>query len=196
MADAIVAALTRADAVAGRSEPVAHRAGRRHRWRRWGHGVGRRRRVRLRAGSRMTSAILATTLAMPFEQRFDDGPSSISAAAAPASASERRPLGASEYSVQLSGNTIYLSSPGDLLPRKNVQVHPAARRRWVTWSMLRWSPPPSAIISTLSTSSKAILRLRSRFAGEALLRTRDWRGSPGASSRHYRGRLRPRGPSS
>jgi ethanolamine utilization protein EutA len=31
-------------------------------------------------------------------------------------------LGASEYSVQLSGNTIYLSSPGELLPRKNVQV--------------------------------------------------------------------------
>jgi ethanolamine utilization protein EutA len=31
-------------------------------------------------------------------------------------------LGASEYSVQLSGNTIYLSSPGQLLPRKNLQV--------------------------------------------------------------------------
>ena len=31
-------------------------------------------------------------------------------------------IGASEYSVQLSGNTIYISSPGDLLPRKNLQV--------------------------------------------------------------------------
>lgn len=31
-------------------------------------------------------------------------------------------VGASEYSVQLSGNTIYLSSPGELLPRKNLQV--------------------------------------------------------------------------
>ena len=31
-------------------------------------------------------------------------------------------LGASEYSVQLSGNTIYLSNPGQLLPRKNLQV--------------------------------------------------------------------------
>ena len=31
-------------------------------------------------------------------------------------------LGASEYSVQLSGNTIYISSPGELLPRKNLQV--------------------------------------------------------------------------
>ena len=37
-------------------------------------------------------------------------------------------LGASEYSVQLSGNTIYLSSPGALLPRKNLQVlQPAIR---------------------------------------------------------------------
>lgn len=31
-------------------------------------------------------------------------------------------LGASEYSVQLSGNTTYISSPGRLLPRRNVQV--------------------------------------------------------------------------
>src|SRR5262249_55146827 len=34
-------------------------------------------------------------------------------------------LGASEYSVQLSGNTVYISNPRDLLPRKNLQVvHP------------------------------------------------------------------------
>jgi ethanolamine utilization protein EutA len=31
-------------------------------------------------------------------------------------------LGASEYSVQLSGNTSYISSPGTLLPRRNLQV--------------------------------------------------------------------------
>lgn len=31
-------------------------------------------------------------------------------------------LGASEYSVQLSGNTTYISSPGRLLPRRNLQV--------------------------------------------------------------------------
>lgn len=31
-------------------------------------------------------------------------------------------LGASEYSVQLSGNTVSVSSPRDLLPRKNLQV--------------------------------------------------------------------------
>ena len=31
-------------------------------------------------------------------------------------------LGASEYSVQLSGNTSYISDPGSLLPRRNLQV--------------------------------------------------------------------------
>ena len=31
-------------------------------------------------------------------------------------------IGASEYSVQLSGNTVYLSTPGVLLPRRNLQV--------------------------------------------------------------------------
>jgi len=31
-------------------------------------------------------------------------------------------VGASEYSVQLSGNTVYISSPGALLPRRNLQV--------------------------------------------------------------------------
>ena len=31
-------------------------------------------------------------------------------------------LGASEYSVQLSGNTSYISSPGVLLPKRNLQV--------------------------------------------------------------------------
>ncbi len=33
-------------------------------------------------------------------------------------------LGASEYSVQLSGNTTFVSAPGTLLPRKNLQVVP------------------------------------------------------------------------
>ena len=31
-------------------------------------------------------------------------------------------LGASEYSVQLSGNTVYVSNPRELLPRRNLQV--------------------------------------------------------------------------
>lgn len=33
-------------------------------------------------------------------------------------------LGASEYSVQLSGNTTFVSVPGELLPRRNLQVIP------------------------------------------------------------------------
>jgi ethanolamine utilization protein EutA (predicted chaperonin) len=37
-------------------------------------------------------------------------------------------LGASEYSVQLSGNTIYISDPASLLPRKNLQVLQPAYR--------------------------------------------------------------------
>src|SRR5260370_8403784 len=31
-------------------------------------------------------------------------------------------LGASEYSVQLSGNTSYITNPAELLPRRNLQV--------------------------------------------------------------------------
>src|SRR4029077_9226382 len=31
-------------------------------------------------------------------------------------------IGASEYSVQISGNTVYVSNPAQLLPRKNLQV--------------------------------------------------------------------------
>jgi ethanolamine utilization protein EutA len=31
-------------------------------------------------------------------------------------------IGASEYSVQLSGNTVYISNPAELLPRRNLQV--------------------------------------------------------------------------
>jgi ethanolamine utilization protein EutA len=37
-------------------------------------------------------------------------------------------LGASQYSVQLSGNTSYISSPGALLPRRNLQVIQPAYR--------------------------------------------------------------------
>jgi len=31
-------------------------------------------------------------------------------------------IGASEYSVQISGNTVYISNPAELLPRRNLQV--------------------------------------------------------------------------
>src|SRR5258708_3165394 len=77
-------------------------------------------------------------------------------------------LGASEYSVQLSGNTSYISAPGALLPRRNLQVlqpdylpsdttHPdavaaAIRRHLVAFDVdadrevalaLRWQGAPS-----------------------------------------------------
>ena len=77
-------------------------------------------------------------------------------------------LGASEYSVQLCGNTIFISEPGVLLPRKNLQVvpmplalgehiDPAKWRRRIarsscaidlakarrTTRSLRWSGPPT-----------------------------------------------------
>ncbi len=78
-------------------------------------------------------------------------------------------LGASEYSVQLSGNTTFVSRPGALLPRKNLQVvplnfalpeqiEPAAVAQALRQSLqrhdvqegeqdnaisLRWSGPPS-----------------------------------------------------
>ncbi len=77
-------------------------------------------------------------------------------------------LGASEYSVQLSGNTSYISAPGALLPRRNLQVlqpdcvpgetvdpggiAAAIRRHLVAFDIdpdrdvalaLRWQGPPS-----------------------------------------------------
>jgi ethanolamine utilization protein EutA len=78
-------------------------------------------------------------------------------------------LGASEYSVQLSGNTSYISAPGKLLPRRNLQVvlppfvcgeaidpdelARAIRNRLIAFELaaadqdiavaLRWSGPPS-----------------------------------------------------
>jgi ethanolamine utilization protein EutA len=78
-------------------------------------------------------------------------------------------LGASEYSVQLSGNTSYISAPGKLLPRRNLQVilppfvcgetidademARAIRNRMLAFDLdgfdgdvavaLRWSGPPS-----------------------------------------------------
>ena len=79
-------------------------------------------------------------------------------------------LGASEYSVQLSGNTTFVSEPGALLPRKNLQVVPlrlalgegaidpmavanALRRAYIGHDLvegeqdvavsLRWSGPPA-----------------------------------------------------
>ena len=77
-------------------------------------------------------------------------------------------LGASEYSVQLSGNTSYISSPGTLLPRRNLQV----------------LQPPFAC-ETAIDADKLAAAIRSHFAafdleegnGEVALALR-WQGAP------------------
>jgi ethanolamine utilization protein EutA len=64
---------------------------------------------------------LGLRLGRAIRQRFDAGRFPFSLLP-PGECIRATALGASEYSVQLSGNTIYLSSPGALLPRKNLQV--------------------------------------------------------------------------
>jgi ethanolamine utilization protein EutA len=67
---------------------------------------------------------LGRRLGLALRRRIDDG--AFAAALLPAGECIRATvLGASEYSVQLSGNTCYISAPEDLLPRRNLQViHP------------------------------------------------------------------------
>ena len=73
------------------------------------------------AGKSATSATWASSSAAAIAQRIADG--ALPWPLLPAGECIRATaVGASEYSVQLSGNTIYISSPGDLLPRKNLQV--------------------------------------------------------------------------
>jgi ethanolamine utilization protein EutA len=77
-------------------------------------------------------------------------------------------LGASEYSVQLSGNTVYISSPRELLPRKNLQVI-----------------QPSVTLSDAIDPSAVAAAIRNRFRdfdivegeSEVALAFR-WRGAP------------------
>ena len=91
-------------------------------------------------------------------------------------------LGASEYSVQLSGNTTYISSPGRLLPKRNLQVlqpdldfagdvdAAAVRGR-------------SATISSGSIASKGSRKSRSRSAGKVSPPTNGLRRSRTVSRR-------------
>ena len=77
-------------------------------------------------------------------------------------------LGASEYSVQLSGNTSYISKPGELLPRRNLQVL-----------------QPSYVCEESIDADKLAKAIRAHFAafdliegeGEVALALR-WRGAP------------------
>jgi len=77
-------------------------------------------------------------------------------------------LGASEYSVQLSGNTSYISKPGELLPRRNLQVL-----------------QPSYVCEESIDADKLAKAIRAHFTafdliegeGEVALALR-WRGAP------------------
>jgi ethanolamine utilization protein EutA len=77
-------------------------------------------------------------------------------------------LGASEYSVQLSGNTTYISKPGELLPRRNLQVL-----------------QPSYVCEEIIEADKLAKAIRAHFAafdliegeGEVALALR-WEGAP------------------
>jgi ethanolamine utilization protein EutA len=77
-------------------------------------------------------------------------------------------LGASEYSVQLSGNTVYISSPGALLPRKNLQVvRPPVRLEEVV--------DPAAVTSVLRDHFRQFDIVEGE--SEVALAIR-WRGAP------------------
>jgi ethanolamine utilization protein EutA len=77
-------------------------------------------------------------------------------------------LGASEYGVQLSGNTSYISKPGELLPRRNLQVL-----------------QPSYVCAESIDADKLAKAIRAHFTafdliegeGEVALALR-WRGAP------------------
>jgi ethanolamine utilization protein EutA len=90
-------------------------------------------------------------------------------------------LGASEYSVQLSGNTCTITNPGALLPRRNLQVVQPPYE-FAEASTRRRSARRSTGISPHSTWSKENLRLRSRSAGAARPRTSACSPSPRASA--------------
>ncbi len=77
-------------------------------------------------------------------------------------------LGASEYSVQLSGNTSYISKPGELLPRRNLQVlQPAFDCAEVV--------DPAALASAIRAHFTAFDLVEGE--GEVALALR-WRGAP------------------
>ena len=77
-------------------------------------------------------------------------------------------LGASEYSVQLSGNTVYISSPGALLPRKNLQVvRPPVR--------LEETVDPATVSSAIRDHFRQFDIVEGESAVALALR---WRGAP------------------
>ena len=120
MADTLVGALRRASDAGRCRASLSHRSDRRSRPHQRRHGLRRRRRIHLRPrGARFRRHGPASRPRHP--QPLDDG--ALPWPLLPAGECIRATaLGASEYSVQLSGNTSYISKPGALLPRRNLQV--------------------------------------------------------------------------
>ena len=71
-------------------------------------------------------------------------------------------LGASEYRVQLSGNTSTISDPGELLPRRNLQVWQRATcaRRSSTPTSSRGHPRPFHRLRSVEGETEVALALR------------------------------------
>ena len=77
-------------------------------------------------------------------------------------------LGASEYSVQLSGNTTFVSDPGVLLPRKNLQVVPLA-----------FALPDALIAADVTNALRQSLQRHDIVEGEHdIALSLRWRGAP------------------
>jgi ethanolamine utilization protein EutA len=83
-------------------------------------------------------------------------------------------LGASEYSVQLSGNTSYISNPGALLPRRNLQV---LQPRFALGDVIDSAALAAAIASHFTAFDLV------EGEGEVALALR-WRGAPSHARLH------------
>ena len=77
-------------------------------------------------------------------------------------------LGASEYSVQLSGNTTFVSNPGALLPRKNLQVVPLA-----------WALPETFVAAEVAQALQKSLQQHDIVEGrQDIALSLRWSGAP------------------
>ena len=77
-------------------------------------------------------------------------------------------LGASEYSVQLSGNTTFVSDPGTLLPRRNLQVVPLA-----------WALPDALVAADVTRALQQSVQRHDLAEGEQdIALSLRWSGAP------------------
>ena len=118
-----------------------------------------------------TSATWAAASAGRFAQRLDAG--ALPWPLLPAGECIRATaLGASEYSVQLSGNTSYISNPGALLPRRNLQVlqPPYVCDETIDPDEARRGDPRATSPPSISSRARREVALALALAGRAVLR--------------------------